>query len=368
MIVVQEMCARIGMVTGRGLAENIRREYSRTALFVCIGLLVFANTINIGADVGAMADVTRIFLPQVNAPFLIAFFAIGSCVVQIITPYETYARYLKYLAILLFSYIITGFIVHLDWREVAIHTVMPSLTFSKDALFLVCAIFGTTISPYLFFWQSSQEVEEEIEKGHTTIDRREGATDAEMRDMHVDVWSGMFVSNVVMFFIIAVCAATLYAHGMTDITTAAQAASALTPLAGPSAGALFALGILGTGLLAVPVLAASNAYEISEAFNWREGLYNKPLEAYRFYGVIFFSMMAALFFNFIGIDPIKALIYAAVVNGVVAPVMIYYIVRLSGDSSIMGERVNGPISKVLGWLLIAIMGITGIAAIASFFV
>jgi Mn2+/Fe2+ NRAMP family transporter len=232
----------------------------------------------------------------------------------------------------------------------------------------VCAVLGTTISPYLFFWQSSQEVEEEIKNGQVTIKSREGATDTDIRDMRIDVWSGMFISNIVMFFIIAVCATTLFAHGVTGINTAADAAAALRPLAGDWAAALFTLGIIGTGLLSIPIFAGANGYALAETFHWHEGLYKKFRQAYGFYFTIIVSMILALGLNFTGIDPIKALIYSAVVNGVVSPIVLYFIISLSSNSKIMGPHVNNRIMNIIGWFTIAVMTIAGIAVIVGLFI
>lgn len=364
---VQEMSARIGMVSGRGLAENIRREYPRWVLYVCVGLLLGANTFNIGADLGAMAKSVQLLNPALDFTVIVFAFTILNIWLQVFTSYRVYSRYLKYLALVLFSYIATGLIVGFDWGQVLAHTIVPSISFSKESVFIVCAVLGTTISPYLFFWQSSQEMEEEIKNGHTTLRAREGATDTEVRDMRIDVWSGMFISNLVMFFIIGVCATTLFAHGITNINTAADAAAALAPLAGSWASALFALGIIGTGLLAIPVFAGSNAYALAETLHWHEGLYKKFRSAYGFYLTIAVSMLVALALNFTGIDPIKALIYAAVANGIVSPVILFFIVRLSSNPEIMGPRVNRPITNAIGWCTIGIMAIAGVAAIASFF-
>ncbi|MBM3260893.1 divalent metal cation transporter [Candidatus Kaiserbacteria bacterium] len=368
MIAIQEMCARIGMVSGRGLAENIRREYPRWALYLCVVLLLGANTFNIGADLGAMAASVQLLWPAADFAVVVFAFAICSLLLQIFTPYRIYARYLKYLALVLLSYVATGLIVNLEWGNVLLHAIVPSLDFSRESFFIVCAVLGTTISPYLFFWQTSQEVEEEIQSGSTTIRARAGATDADIRDMRIDVSSGMIISNIVMFFIIAVCAETLFAHGIDGIETAADAAAALVPLVGEWASAFFALGIIGTGMLSIPVFAGANGYALAETFHWHEGLYRRFRSALGFYLTIAASMIVALGLNFIGIDPIKALIYSAVANGIVAPVVLFFIVRLSDDPKIMGDRVNGPLIRMLGWLTFFAMTLSGIAVILSFFI
>jgi NRAMP (natural resistance-associated macrophage protein)-like metal ion transporter len=282
MAVVQEMCARMGQVTGRGLAGNIRMYYSKWILYTCTVLLFIANVFNLGADLGAMAKATQLLLP-INFAVLVFVFAIVSLVLQIFTSYKVYAKYLKYLALILLSYVLTSVFVNFNSWELIRNTFIPHITFSKDQLILICAILGTTISPYLFFWQTSQEVEEEILRGKTTLEmRQEDTTREEISRMRVDVWSGMLISNIVMFFIIAVCAATLGRAGLTSVTTAADAAEALRPLAGNGAYLLFALGIIGTGMLAVPVLAGSISYAISESFNWTHGLYHRLRDAYAF--------------------------------------------------------------------------------------
>jgi Mn2+/Fe2+ NRAMP family transporter len=361
------MCARIGIVTGRGLAENIRREYPSWALWVCVVLLFAANAFNIGADLAAMADAVRLLVPRIPSATLVVLFALVSLLLQVFVSYQSYARYLKYLTFALFAYIATGLLIGLDWGEVVRHTVTPSISFSSDSLLIICAVLGTTISPYLFFWQSSQEVEEEIEHGHTTLEEREGATSAEIRDMRVDVWSGMFVSNVVMFFIIAVCAGTLFANGMTDIRTAADAAAALEPFAGAWAKVLFAIGIIGVGFLAVPVLAGSSAYAIAETLHWREGLYLQLREAVGFYGVIAASMGVALLLGTFGIDSMKALLYSAVMNGLVAPFVLFFVVHLASDESIMGQWVSDRATALLGWAVVGTMTAAGLATIVSLF-
>ncbi|HVM73983.1 MAG TPA: Nramp family divalent metal transporter [Candidatus Paceibacterota bacterium] len=367
-IVVQEMCARIGLVTGRGLGENIRHTFPLPALYVCMVLLFAANTFNIAADISAMAAGVQLLLPKMSSILIILIFAALCLGLQIFLSYPLYSRYLKVLALVLLSYIATGFIVHMDWGNILWRTLIPSITFSKDEIFLVCAILGTTISPYLFFWQTSQEVEEEEEVGKTTLRARRGSSNREIWNMRIDVVSGMFVSELVMFFIIAVCASTLFTHGITGIQTASDAAAALRPLAGDWAYLLFALGIIGTGLLSIPVLAGSSAYAIAEAFHWHEGLSKKMHQAEGFYSVIIISMLVAIGIDLIGIDPIKALIWSAVGNGIVAPVILFFIMRIAGDKKIMQHRANKPATSIAGWLITGIMAIAGVAAVVSLFV
>ncbi len=368
MAIVQEMCARIGLVTGRGLAGNIRIYYPKWILYTISGLLFFANTLNLGADLGAMAKATQLIFPHTSSGILLVLFTIIILGLQIFTSYERYAKYLKWLALILFSYILSALSVRLNFQDLLTHSLIPSITFTREQMFLICAILGTTISPYLFFWQTSQEVEEAILRGKTTVRLRQGTTDKEVKRMRTDVWSGMLISNVVMFFIIAACAATLFANGITNITTTEQAALALRPIAGEYAYLLYALGVIGTGFLAIPILAGSASYALSESFRWKHGLYKQLKEAPSFYGVIIISMIVGLLINFTGLDPIKALIYSAVVNGLVAPVVLVLILKISSKRSIMGDRANGKTTAFLGWFITGIMILSGIAAVLSFFV
>jgi NRAMP (natural resistance-associated macrophage protein)-like metal ion transporter len=367
MATVQEMCARIGIVSGQGLAANIRKHYPARTLYIVTALLFFANTLNIAADLGAMSAASRLLLPHVGFELFVILFALVSLGLQIFTTYARYAKYLKYLTLALLSYVAVAFAVGLDWGDVLRHTLIPSMTFSKEQIFLICGILGTTISPYLFFWQTSQEVEEKILKGEVTVEERRAQVSPQaVKNMRTDVWSGMFFSNLITFFIFAACAGTLYAHGITNIATADQAASALRPF-GEFAFLLFAVGIVGTGLLAVPVLAGSTAYALSESFGWKNGLYHKLNQAYAFYGVIIVSMLLGIAANFIHLDPIQALIYAAVANGVIAPIILFFVVRLSSNTHIMGEYANSKTIARLGWVTIAFMAVSGIAAIATMF-
>jgi NRAMP (natural resistance-associated macrophage protein)-like metal ion transporter len=271
MSAVQEMCARIGMVTGRGLAGNIRLHYSKRVLRFATLLLFSANAFNIGADLGAMAKAVQLLAPSTPFWSIVIGFAVLSLLLQVFTPYEKYARYLKWLALVLLSYIVSALLAHIDWGAALHQTLAPHIEFSKETLLLICAILGTTISPYLFFWQTSQEVEEDIARGNTTLRLRRSATNpAQIKSMRIDVWTGMFLSNVVMFFIIAACGGVLFPNGITNIESAAQAAEALRPFAGEATYYLFALGIIGTGMLAIPVLAGSSSYALAESMHWKE--------------------------------------------------------------------------------------------------
>jgi len=366
--VVQEMCARIGLVTGRGLAANIRVHYSKRVLQICTVLLFAANAFNIGADLGAMAKGVQLLNPHLHFWLLVVAFALLSLFLQIFTPYVRYARYLKWLALILLSYILSSLLAHLDWHTVLSHSFVPAFHWGKEEVLLVCAILGTTISPYLFFWQTSQEVEEQILQGKTTVRERRTATQpGDIKSMRIDVWTGMLLSEVVMFFIIAACGGVLFQHGVTNITSAAQAAEALRPFAGNATYFLFAAGIIGTGLLAIPVLAGSSSYAIAESFGWKEGLYRGLSQAYAFYGIIIISMLVGLGLNFVGIDPIKALIYSAVANGLVAPIILFLIVRISSSKKVMGHWVNKRSTTWIGWAVTLLMAVAGIAAIVALF-
>lgn len=368
MSVVQEMCARIGLVTGRGLAGNIRQHFSKRIITVTAILLFGANAFNIGANLGAMAKAVQLLQPNWNFGILVFLFTALSIGLQIFTPYEKYAKYLKWLALVLLAYIASAILAELNWSEVLKSSVVPRLQFTKDQILLLCAILGTTISPYLFFWQTSQEIEEQIQQGKTTVALRTGSNKKEIKDMRLDVWSGMLLSNVVMFFIIAACGAVLYKNGITEITSASQAAEALRPFAGNATYWLFALGVIGTGLLSIPVLAGSSSYAVSEGLKWRSGLSNNLRQARAFYGIIILSVSIGFLLNFVGIDPIKALIYSAVVNGVIAPVVLALIVMISSNKKIMGEWANKPITTMIGWFVTAIMAVAGVAAIISMFI
>lgn len=368
MAVVQEMCARIGLVTGQGLAANIRDYLPRWVLYISTILLLIANIFNIGADLGAMSKAVQLLNLGFSFGSLVLGFAILSLALQIFIPYDRYAKYLKFLALVLFSYVLTALIINLNWRVILSKAFIPSLTFSKDQLILVTGVLGTTISPYLFFWQTSQEVEEKILRKKLEPMRNNGSLLKEIKNMRIDVWTGMFVSNLVMFFIIVVCAAILNSNGITNIQTAADAAAALRPLAGQNAYLLFTLGIIGTGLLAVPILAGSASYALSESFGWTNGLNRELKEANAFYGVIIIAMVIGLIINFVGLDPIKALIYSAVINGLVAPVILIMIILLSSNKKIMGNQVNGPFTLSLGWIATIIMVLVGIATIVSPFI
>lgn len=369
MSIVQEMCARIGLVTGRGLASNIRINFPRWVLYLCTFLLFLANTFNIGANLGAMAESIRLFNPNLSFTLLVFVIAGFILALQIFSTYEKYARYLKWLALVLFSYIFATLMIDgLDWGSILKSAVLPKLEYSKDQFILICAILGTTISPYLFFWQTSQEIEEAVLRGKTNVKLRQDNLDKnEIKDMRIDVWSGMLLSNLVMFFIITSCAATLNMNGITNINSAAEAAQALRPFAGDASYFLFTVGIIGTGLLGIPVLAGSSSYALAETFGWRQGLHYKLRQAYSFYGIMIISMVLGLILNFVGLDPMKALIYSAVANGLAAPLILVVIVLISSNKKIMGSHANGPFVKSIGWITTSLMIVAGIATIISLF-
>ncbi len=367
---VQEMCARIGLVTGRGLAANIRKYFPRWILIVATLLLFCANTFNIGADIAAMSEATRLLFPTWNFVVLAIGFTLATLALQIFVSYKVYSKYLKWLSFALMAYVITAFLpsVNMNWGEALKSLAIPSLSLSKEQIILICGILGTTISPYLFFWQTSQEVEEQTMLGKITEKlRQDGVSNRKIKRMRTDVWSGMFYSNAVMFFIVSVCASVLHQNGITNIATASDAANALRPIAGDNAYLLFAVGIIGIGLLAIPILAGGISYALSESFGWEEGLYHKLKEASAFYGVIIIATVVGLMINFLGIDPIKALIYSAVANGLAAPLLLVLIVLISSNKKIMGEHVSSTGYKILGWLCVALMTVAGLATIYSFF-
>ncbi|HNW71458.1 MAG TPA: divalent metal cation transporter [Candidatus Paceibacterota bacterium] len=369
MVVIQEMCARIGLATGVGLATNIKRHFSKKILYFCVILLLFANIFNIGADLGAMAEATRLIFPHFNFSFLVIGFALLSLFLQIFIPYKKYSKYLKYLSFVLLAYIFSAFSVNINWSDLFHNLFIPAFSFSKNEIILICAAFGTTISPYLFFWQTSQEVEEQIVKGERTEEKRKSlVNDNDIHKMRIDVWSGMLLSNLIMFFIIATCAAALFSNGITNINTAADAALALRPFAGNFAFFLFAIGILGVGLLAIPVLAGSASYALSEAFSWKSGLYRKLKNATSFYGVIIIAMILGISLNFIGLDPIKALIYSAVLNGIISPIVLLLIVKISGSEEIMGQFKTKRVGNIIGWLAVGILFVVSISTIIFLFI
>lgn len=364
MVAVQTMCARLGMVTGRGLAAVIRRRYSRPVLWGACTVLVVANVINIGADLGGMGDATGIVAGGHASLWTIMY---GVLIVALLffTSYRQIVRIFKWLTLVLFAYVITAFLARPDWGVVLRATFVPDIQWSRDYLSVLVGILGTSISPYLFFWQSAQEVEEERSKGRVTVKQRQGATDEELRSSRNDTVTGMFYSNFVMYFIILTTAATLHAHGLTHIETARQAAEALRPLAGDGAYWLFTFGLIGTGMLGVPVLAGSSAYAISEAMAWGASLDSKPRVAPRFYAVLAAAMALGLGLVSAGMPAVKMLFWSAIANGVLAPPLIVLIVLLTSDRRVMGDRVNPRWLRGLGWLAAAVMSVAAVCMFAA---
>ena len=364
MTAIQEICARIALQTGGGLADALRKYYPKPVLYFCVVLLFIANTINLGADLGAMAASAQLLL---GIPFLVWLIAVTllSVLLEVFVDYKRYARVLRYLTLSLFAYFLVPFVSPQNWGQTLRDTVIPTLQFDKDYLLNLVAILGTTISPYLFFWQASQEVEEEIDEGKTTVGSRKGVSKVELKWMRTDVVAGMLLSNVVTWFIIATTASTLFQHGIKNIDSAPQAAEALRPIAGDFAYLLFAVGIIGTGLLAVPILAGSAAYAVAETFKLREGLYLKLRQAPGFYGVIAFSTLLGFAMDLIGINPIQALYYTAVLNGIVAPPLLIMIMLIGNNRAIMKSKINGRVSNTLGWITTIAMSIAAVALLLT---
>lgn len=354
MAAVQLMCARLGLVTGRGLAGVIRQHFPRWVLWSACGLLIVANVINIAADLGGMAEATTL----VTGMPAFVWLPIYACVVVALlvwSSYRTIARIFKWMTLVLVAYVVTAFLAHVDWRSALAATLVPHVELSRGFFSVLVAIFGTTISPYLFFWQAAQEVEEERALGRNSLQRR-GATPQELRRARDDVAIGMFASNAIMYFIILTTAATLHASGRTSIATARDAATALRPLAGDGAYWLFALGLIGTGMLAVPVLGGSCAYAIAEAAAWRErSLASRPRRAKKFYVVIAVSVLTGLLLDSAGFDAIGLLFATAVINGVLAPPLVLIVVLLTRNRGVMGDAVNAPWLDALGWITFVVM-------------
>ena len=354
MTAVQMMCARLGMVTGEGLAGVIRRRYSRWVLWSACALLVVANTVNIGADLGGMGKVTEM-VTGIPSLYLTPVFAavIGSFLIW--SSYYRIARIFKWLTLVLFAYVVAAFFAKPDWAAVIHSTFIPRIEWSGAYWATLVGIFGTTISPYLFFWQASQEVEEERKEGELTVAARRGATDREWRKSRNDVVTGMFFSNLIMFFIILTTAATLHAHGKTTIATARDAAEALRPIAGNGSYWLFSLGLIGAGMLGVPVLAGSSAYAVAEASQWRGSLADRAGRSRGFYAVIAAGLALGLGLDFAGFNAVAMLFWAAVLNGVLAPPLVVIVLLLTSDRDVMGGRANPRWLAALGWVTVAVM-------------
>ena len=357
MAAVQSMCARIGRVTGKGLAANIQMVFPRYVLQIVVLLLLIANTLNIAADVAAMGEAAEL-VTHVDRHLMTVVFVLATLLLQIAVPYHRYVSYLKWLTISLLAYAAVLFTVHVPWKAVALRTVMPHFVLNASAATMIVGIFGTTISPYLFFWQASEEVEDMRLKGRSSLLATESsAALLELKRIKWDTWNGMFYSDIAAYFIILATAVTLHIAGVTDISTAGQAASALEPLAGRFACFVFALGILGVGLLAVPVLAGSAGYALCEAMRWNWGLELSPKDARGFYGVIAVSVLLAVVIQYSPIPPMKALFWSAVINGVVAVPMIVLVILLATKRSVMGPFIAPKVLVYFGWIAALLMGL-----------
>jgi len=366
---IQMVSARLGCITGRGLAANIKVAFPRSVLFAIVGLLLVANTINIAADIAAMGEALRLLLGG-SAHVYSVTFGLLCLVLQVFLSYGTYVRYLKWLTLTLLSYVAVVFTVHVHWVEVASEVALPRFALDHDAVTIIVALFGTTISPYLFFWQAAQEMED-----LRAVSAQAGGADllphaAEVARRHLrrirwDTFLGMGFSNTVAFFIILSTAATLHVAGITDIQTSAQAAEALRPLGGSLTFLLFSLGIIGTGMLAVPVLAGSAAYAVTECFDWQSGLDMKLHEAKEFYGIIAFATVGGVVLNFTSLDPMRALLWSAVMNGVIAVPIMAVMMLLAARSDIMGSFVIPRRLGWLGWIATLAMAATVVAMVAT---
>jgi NRAMP (natural resistance-associated macrophage protein)-like metal ion transporter len=363
MAVIQYICAKVGMVSGKGLAGILKQHYSPWLLYPAVIGLLLANTINAGADIGAIAAAINLLVPIPRLIFIIPV-ALSILVLQVWGSYRLVAKVFRWLTLALFAYIGSVFFSHPDALMVLKGTFIPTLRWDNTFLATFVAILGTTISPYLFFWQSDQEVEEEISKGHTNLQQRKGATDKELRFASWDVNLGMLLSNVVMYCIILATAATLFKAGKHDVQSATDAAVALRPIAGNAASILLAVGLIGAGFLAVPILTGSAAYALAEALGWQHGLDKKPRRAKQFYIIIAVATIVGMLINFIGINPIAALFWTAVINGVLAPPLLVLLMLIANNRKVMGERVNGPGLNIIGWFATLVMFA---AAIALFF-
>lgn len=372
LIAVQESCSRIGAVTGRGMAAVLKENYSKKVLYSAVGLVVIANTINIGSDLGAMASAMQLIIP-LPFVFYAVLFSVIILLLVIFVDYKSYARILKWLAVVLLAYPITAFLVGMPWGEVLRATFWPKITIDSTSIYILVGMLGTTISPYLFFWDTSEVVEDEIATHRITEKSQKPiVTKHFLKSIRIDNFVGMTLATTTAWFITITCGTVLFAHGTTDINSAADAAKALEPLvqnfpnAGLVAKSLFSVGVLGIGMLAVPVLAGSSSYAISEALGWKEGLHRKFRKAHGFYGVIIIATLVGLGINFLGIDPIKALVFTAVFNGIAAVPLLFMIAKVGNNKKIMGEYKNGRLSNLGVRAAFAIMLIAVIVLFYSF--
>jgi NRAMP (natural resistance-associated macrophage protein)-like metal ion transporter len=365
MAAVQFICAKIGLVTGRGIAGVLRKHYSRQILYPVVFALVVANTINAGVDLGAIGAAARLLVPSISPTIVVIVSSVIVLALQIWGSYKLIANLFKWLTLALLAYIGAAFFAKPDWGEVLRATFIPTLTLDKTFLSTLVALLGTSISPYLFFWQASEEVEEEISIGRKQLWQREGATDKELKYAAWDVNIGMLFSQVVMYFIILTTASTLFKAGKTDIQSAADAAEALRPLAGDAAGLLLAVGLIGSGFLAVPILTGSAAYAVSEAFGWKFGFDQKPGRAKQFYAVITIATLIGMAINFLNINPIQALFWTGVINGFLAPPLLVIIMLLANNKEVMGKRVNKRLINIVGWVTTLAMAAAALGLILT---
>lgn len=368
MTAVQETCARIGIVTNKGLAGVLRKHYQGWVVMIIVFLLIIANTANIGADISAMTASVKLLAPSFNFTITAIIITLIIIILEVKIPYQNYAKILKWLTLSLIAYIITGFIIRPDWIGIFKTSLVPDITWNKDYIFAIIAVFGTTISPYLFFWQTSEEVEENKNQSLDVDKNKKMQLLNRIATMRTDTRTGMLLANLVFLFIVITTAKALNAEGITSIGSAEEAAMALKPFAGDQAFLLFALGIIGTGLLAIPVLAGSGAYALAELFHWKEGLSKKYSQAKSFYMVIIFSILVGLGLNFLGVSPIKALYYSAFLNGVIAVPLLYVIMTVGGDKKIMGDEIHPGWVKFFGWMAFIFSAVAVIGVIVFSFI
>jgi Mn2+/Fe2+ NRAMP family transporter len=364
MVGIQMVSARLGCITGRGLAANVKAVFPRPVLYGIVGLLMIANTINIAADIAAMGEALSLLLGGSAHLYSVGFAAL-CLILQVLMRYASYVRYLKWLTLALLSYVAVVFTIHVPWPTVIGEMLLPRLVLDHDTITMIVAVFGTTISPYLFFWQAAQEMEDLKAAAVPGVPFADGVARAHLRRIRWDTYVGMGFSNLIAFFIILSTAATLHAAGIVDIQTSAQAAEALRPLGGPTTFLLFGLGIIGTGMLAVPVLAGSAAYAVSESFDWQSGLDMKVHEALEFYGIIAIATVGGVALNFTRLDPVRALVWSAEINGVIAVPIMAVMMLLASRADIMGRYVVRPRLRGLGWVATAVMAVTVVAMIAT---
>jgi NRAMP (natural resistance-associated macrophage protein)-like metal ion transporter len=363
MAAVQLMCARLGMVTGRGLGAAVRIYYPGWVLWGSCSILVVANVINIGADLGGMAEATQL-ITGIRSLIWIPVYALFILGLLFWSSYQRIARIFKWLTLVLFAYVFASFYAHIDWRHALAVTFVPHVEWSRGFLAVLVAILGTTISPYLFFWQAAEEVEEKQAKDQT-LAHHKSTTTADLKTARADTVAGMFFSNLIMYFIILTTAATLHAHGQTDITSAQQAAEALRPLAGNGAYLLFTVGLIGTGMLGVPVLVGSSAYAVAEGAAWRGSMTDTPKGAAKFYAVMAVAMVLGSVLNYLGFNAVRMLFWSAVINGVLAPPLILLVILLTSSHKVMGKRVNPPLLRYLGWATLVVMTVAAVAMIVT---